>query len=179
MLTLLLTRFIQVRSEFDQILLNHARSCGVSVYEKTRVESVQFSAADPERPVSVSWSHTPPPQPITPPASPILSTFSSFLRRSPSPIRPQTDKGVEQIQGSTSFTHIIDATGRAGILSTRYLKNRHYNASLKNIAVWGYWSNVGKYGVGTSREGAPWFEALTGKPPSLSLLLSPLLIVYR
>lgn len=66
------------------------------------------------------------------------------------------------------------------MLSTRYLKNRHFNASLKNIAVWGYWRNrisdeepdneqdkedhkprVGMYGKGTSREGAPWFEALT------------------
>jgi flavine halogenase len=44
-----------------------------------------------------------------------------------------------------------------------YLKNRHFNASLKNIAIWGYWKDVGTYGVGTEREGAPWFEALTGK----------------
>ena len=49
-------------------------------------------------------------------------------------------------------------------MSTRYLKNRHFNASLKNIAVWGYWTNVGQYGFGSSRHGAPWFEALTGKP---------------
>jgi len=49
-------------------------------------------------------------------------------------------------------------------MSTRYLKNRHFNASLKNIAVWGYWANVGQYGSGSSRNGAPWFEALTGQP---------------
>ncbi|KAF5325854.1 hypothetical protein D9611_000019 [Ephemerocybe angulata] len=151
-----------VRSEFDQMLLNHARSCGVSVYEKTRVESVEFSTSDPNRPVSVSWTHTPPPRPLSPPASPIRSKFSNFLRRSPSPTSSSADLGtVEQVRGTTAFTHIIDATGRAGILSTRYLKNRHYNASLKNVAMWGYWKNVGKYGVGTNREGAPWFEALT------------------
>lgn len=48
-------------------------------------------------------------------------------------------------------------------MSTRYLKNRHFNASLKNIAVWGYWTDVGTYGVGTKRQGAPYFEALTGQ----------------
>jgi hypothetical protein len=62
---------------------------------------------------------------------------------------------------------MIDASGRAGILSTSYLKNRHFNASLKNIAMWGYWKNVGCYGIGMSREGAPWFEALTGEEVSL------------
>lgn len=47
-------------------------------------------------------------------------------------------------------------------MSTQYLKNRHFNASLKNVAAWGYWRDVGTYGVGTARHGAPWFEALTG-----------------
>lgn len=153
----------QVRSEFDQMMLNHARSCGVAVYEKTRVDAVDFSPSDSSRPVSVSWSHTPPPRPITPPASPIGSRFSSFLRGSPpSANHSLVDKEPDQVRGTTAFTHIIDATGRAGILSTRYLKNRHYNASLKNIAVWAYWKNAGRYGIGTSREGSPWFEALTG-----------------
>lgn len=150
------------------MMLNHARSCGVAVYERTRVDSVDFSPSDPSRPVSVSWSHTPPPRPISPPASPIGFRFSKFLRRSPSSDSPPVGTEPDQIQGTTTFTHIIDATGRAGILSTRYLKNRHYNASLKNIAVWGYWKNVGTYGVGSSREGAPWFEALTGTQTALT-----------
>jgi hypothetical protein len=47
-------------------------------------------------------------------------------------------------------------------MSTGYLKNRHFNSSLKNVACWGYWCGAGIYGAGTSREGAPWFEALTG-----------------
>lgn len=67
------------------------------------------------------------------------------------------------VQGTTAFTHVIDASGRAGLMSTRYLRNRRFNASLKNIAVWGYWKEVGSYGQGTQRSGAPWFEALTGK----------------
>ncbi|RDB25192.1 Sulochrin halogenase [Hypsizygus marmoreus] len=142
-----------VRSEFDQLLMNHARTSGASVYERTKVTGISFSPTDPSRPVSVTWSHTPPPSPPSPPASPTASRC--FGSPAESPHRPIS------ITGTTTFTHLIDATGRAGILSTKYLKNRHFNASLKNIAVWGYWKDVGSYGVGTKRQGAPWFEALT------------------
>ncbi len=48
-------------------------------------------------------------------------------------------------------------------MSTRYLKNRTFNKSLKNVAVWGYWTGTGQYAPGTKRENAPWFEALTGE----------------
>jgi len=47
------------------------------------------------------------------------------------------------------------------MMSTKYLKNRKFNASLRNVAFWGYWTGAGKYGKGTKRENAPWFEALT------------------
>ena len=47
-------------------------------------------------------------------------------------------------------------------MSTKYLKNRNFTESLKNIATWGYWAGAGTYGEGTARAGAPWFEALTG-----------------
>ncbi|KAJ3931130.1 MAG: FAD binding domain-containing protein [Lentinula lateritia] len=147
-----------IRSEFDHLLLNHARECGAKVHEETKVTNIAFDPIDPEKPVSVSWTRT-------------------CTAQSPNASQNGTIKAVH---GSTTFTHLIDASGRAGLLSTRYLKNRHFNASLKNIAVWGYWRNrisdeepdneqdkedhkprVGMYGKGTSREGAPWFEALT------------------
>ncbi|KIY50298.1 FAD/NAD(P)-binding domain-containing protein [Fistulina hepatica ATCC 64428] len=64
------------------------------------------------------------------------------------------------IAGETMFDYLVDASGRAGIISTKYMNNRHFNESLRNIAIWAYWRDVGTYGVGTSREGAPWFEAL-------------------
>lgn len=144
------------------MLLNHARSTGASVYEQTRVESVAFSPADPSAPVSIKWIHTPPPPPLSPPASPTRFRFSSLLPSSVSKSGP-TVSAPAPIEGVTTFDYLIDATGRSGILSTRYFKDRHYNASLKNIAIWGYWRNVGVYGNGTPRHGAPWFEALTGK----------------
>ncbi|KAG6857719.1 hypothetical protein H0H87_004135 [Tephrocybe sp. NHM501043] len=144
-----------IRSEFDQLLMNHARTSGASVYELTKATHISFSSMDPTKPISVTWNHTPPPSPPSPPASP--SAFkSSFLGRklssSAQPVR---------MTGTTTFDYLIDATGRAGLLSTKYLKNRHYNASLKNIAVWAYWGGTDLYGTSTFRQGAPWFEALT------------------
>ena len=137
--------------------MNHARSSGASVYELTKVTSLSFSPSDPTKPISASWTHSPPPSPLSPPASP-TSNSSNISNNVESAEKPLP------ITGTTTFTHLIDATGRAGILSTGYLKNRHFNASLKNVAVWGYWRGVGSYGVGTKREGSPWFEALTGEP---------------
>jgi len=62
--------------------------------------------------------------------------------------------------GTISLDYIVDASGRAGLISTKYLKNRHFNQGLKNIASWSYWKGGGVHGVGTHKEGAPYFEAL-------------------
>ncbi|KAJ7682875.1 hypothetical protein B0H17DRAFT_1075209 [Mycena rosella] len=62
---------------------------------------------------------------------------------------------------SITFDYLVDASGRAGIMSTKYLKNRHMNESLKNIACWGYWTGADVYAPGTEEENSPWFEALT------------------
>ncbi|KAF8206001.1 putative halogenase [Mycena galopus ATCC 62051] len=66
-----------------------------------------------------------------------------------------------QGNGEIKFNWLVDCSGRNGIMSTRYLKNRKFNQALKNIAFWGYWEDHGMYGKGTNRENAPWFEALT------------------
>lgn len=67
--------------------------------------------------------------------------------------------------GVIKFDDIIDASGRVGIVSTKYLKNRRYNQGLKNIATWGYFEGTSYYGVGTPQEGQPYFEALQGRVP--------------
>ncbi|KAK7040330.1 hypothetical protein VNI00_009798 [Paramarasmius palmivorus] len=64
-------------------------------------------------------------------------------------------------RGTIAFEWLVDASGRTGIMSTKYLKNRKMNESLRNVAVWSYWRNTGMYSPGTDRENAPWFEALT------------------
>ncbi|TFK39897.1 putative halogenase [Crucibulum laeve] len=63
--------------------------------------------------------------------------------------------------GDISFQYLVDASGRAGIMSTKYLKNRRFNKSLRNMALWGYWTGGQRYSPGTARDNAPWFEALT------------------
>ncbi|KAJ7724393.1 putative halogenase [Mycena metata] len=63
--------------------------------------------------------------------------------------------------GVTKFKYLVDGSGRTGIMSTKYLKNRKFNPAFKNTAFWGYWSGVGMYMPGTIRENAPFFEALS------------------
>ena len=63
--------------------------------------------------------------------------------------------------GRINFDYLVDASGRAGIISTKYLKNRTFNQDLKNVANWGYWKGAISYGVGTPKQGDPFFEALS------------------
>ncbi|MEE1840852.1 NAD(P)/FAD-dependent oxidoreductase [Streptomyces sp. NPDC007076] len=44
--------------------------------------------------------------------------------------------------GEISFDFLVDASGRSGVMATKYLKNRHYQEAFKNIAVWSYWRGV-------------------------------------
>jgi flavin-dependent dehydrogenase len=84
-----------------------------------------------------------------------------------SPDNPKKPVAAEwksaQGSGEIKFDWLVDASGKNGIMSTRYLKNRKFTQALKNIAIWGYWEGHGVYMPGTSRENAPWFEALTGQ----------------
>ncbi|KAK7048459.1 Radh flavin-dependent halogenase [Favolaschia claudopus] len=63
--------------------------------------------------------------------------------------------------GEISFKWLVDASGRTGIMSTKYLKNRKFNQALRSVAFWGYWTGANMYAPGTSRENATWLEALT------------------
>lgn len=91
--------FQVVRSEFDQLLLEHAREQGVEVVEGTSVRQVEF---DGDRAVAATWA--------------------------------RGDR-----TGRIAFDQLVDATGRAGVLATRHLRNRTYNEAFRNVALWGYW----------------------------------------
>ncbi|KAL8984872.1 MAG: hypothetical protein Q9205_001285 [Flavoplaca limonia] len=121
-----------VRSEADELLFKHATECGVKTFDQTKVASIEFAWPDP---AAID------PQPQGRPVS------ATWTRKDGS-------------SGSISMDYIVDASGRNGLISTKYLKNRHYNKGLKNIASWGYWKGGGVHGVGTHKEGAPYFEAL-------------------
>lgn len=116
--------FLEIRSEFDDILLKHSAASGVIVLEGVRVTKLHF---DTERPTSADW-----------------------------------ERHSAGEKGTIRFEWLVDASGRSGIVSTQYLRNRHFNDSLRNIACWGYWAGGGVYLPGTKRHNAPWFEALTG-----------------
>ncbi|KAF8162502.1 hypothetical protein K438DRAFT_2025490 [Mycena galopus ATCC 62051] len=118
--------FNVIRSEMDELFLNHAEKQGAKVFQETRVESIDFEG-DPatSRPKAANW------------------------------------KKKDGSTGKTEFDWLIDATGKAGIMSTKYLKNRQMRECLRNVAVWGYWTGVKRHGEGTFKANAGWFEALT------------------
>ncbi|KAG6820548.1 hypothetical protein H0H93_015433 [Arthromyces matolae] len=96
------------------------------------------------------------------------SGVAVFEGRKVTDIRFSDDKPVAAVyetKGGKSreiqFDYLVDASGRTGIMSTKYLRNRRFNNSLKNMAFWGYWRGGGLYSPGTERENAPWFEAFT------------------
>ncbi|KAJ7686802.1 FAD/NAD(P)-binding domain-containing protein [Mycena rosella] len=62
--------------------------------------------------------------------------------------------------GRITFDFVVDASGRNGLISNKYVKSRIFNDTLMNVASWGYWSGTGKYLPGTPRENSPFFEAL-------------------
>ncbi|KAJ8488641.1 hypothetical protein ONZ51_g3445 [Trametes cubensis] len=157
-----------VRSEFDHLLLQHAASCGAQVYEQTRVTEIRFDETPSTPPVPhhvdappQEGEHSPRPMPrrrtSTVEFAPDATTNAARLGR-PKSVTYETAFGGKR---EITFDYLVDASGRAGIMSTKYLKNRKFNASLKNVAVWGYWKNTGMYGRGTDRENAPFFEALS------------------
>ncbi|KZV76790.1 FAD/NAD(P)-binding domain-containing protein [Peniophora sp. CONT] len=119
------------RADFDTLLLNHAKDEGTLVFQRTKVTNITF--AETGRPISATYTC----------AADAASSSGSPTER------------------TITFDYLIDASGRAGILSTRYLKTRNYNKALKNVATWAYWRDAGTYGAGTSAEGAPLFEALS------------------
>ena len=108
------------RSEFDHLLLQHAGSCGTKVYEQTRVTDIIFD-------------NTPPPSPVR--ATPQLPPRPGMGRRHSSAVefavngaqdaaslgRPravvyETAYGAKR---EITFDYLVDASGRAGIMSTK------------------------------------------------------------
>ena len=41
--------------------------------------------------------------------------------------------------GTTDFDYVVDASGRAGVLSAKQFKNRHPHEVFRNVAIWGYY----------------------------------------
>jgi hypothetical protein len=78
------------------------------------------------------------------------------------PVSANWRNATTGVEGRISFNYLVDASGRNGIMSTKYLKNRRYNKALNNVACWGYWDGAGSYMPGTTRQNAIFVEALKG-----------------
>jgi hypothetical protein len=78
--------------------------------------------------------------------------------------------GPSSQSGIITFDYLIDASGRAGLMPTRYLKNRRFNESLKNVAMWAYWRDTTDLiAPGATAEGAIYIEALSGTVELVSI----------
>jgi len=117
-------------------MLDHAEASGAHTFQGVKVESIQFVPA-PDFPEHPSVSN---------PGRAVSATWS---------------RKADGVTGAIKFDYLVDASGRNGIVSTRYLKNRKFNKALKNVAHWGYWKGAKPYAPGTPEEGAPVSEALT------------------
>ena len=51
-----------------------------------------------------------------------------------------TDRGGDERE--IEFDYLIDASGRAGVMTNRHLRTRRFHETFKNVAVWGYWSGA-------------------------------------
>lgn len=122
-----------LRSESDEMLFRHAGACGAHIFDETKVDTVQFEQIA---------SDVKPNQP----GHPVSATWTR----------------KDGSRGSVFFKYLVDASGRRGVLSTKYLQNRTFNPNFKNVANWGYWKSDKLYGVGTHMEGSPYFEGLEG-----------------
>ncbi|KAJ5888978.1 hypothetical protein N7495_009019 [Penicillium taxi] len=123
-----------IRSECDQILFEHAGESGAKIFDGVKVNSIEFE------PTGGGEGH----------GAPNIGR----------PVSASWKCKSENTSGSIRFQYLVDASGRAGLVSTKYMKNRTYNEGLKNIATWGYFENAGTYGVGTPAEGDPVFPRL-------------------
>ena len=127
-----------VRSEADDLTFRHAGKSGAKIFDGVKIESIEF---DENSGINV----------------PADSKVGNLGR----PVSASW-KRKDGTTGSIGFKYFVDASGRAGIMSTKYLKNRKYNQGLKNVASWGYWKGTNQYAMGTKRQNQPYFEALTG-----------------
>jgi flavin-dependent dehydrogenase len=133
------------------MLFRHAGKSGAKIFDGVKVTSVHFeSAATQDEGTNTLENEQGNGNSAEPnPGRPVLASWS---------------RKEDGMTGVVRFKYIVDATGRAGLMNTKYLKNRHYSTALKNVANWAYYTGAGKYGDGTSLANSPFFEALHGMP---------------
>ncbi|KAL4764122.1 NAD(P)/FAD-dependent oxidoreductase [Aspergillus foveolatus] len=77
--------------------------------------------------------------------------YESSNGRPVSAMWTRKDNGSADL-GAIYYEYMVYASGRAGLVSTKYLKNRVHNPGLRSIAIWGYWTGA-KYAL---EDGSGW-----------------------
>ncbi|KAL3465595.1 FAD/NAD(P)-binding domain-containing protein [Aspergillus heterothallicus] len=131
-----------IRSESDEMLFRHAGKSGAKIFDGVKVTELQFDKTTLDTDAENQTGSGGPGRPVS----------ASYVRKA--------SDGESASTGTIQFNYLVDASGRAGVLGTRYLKNRQYTQALKNVAHWAYYRGGGKYAPETPRENSPFFEAL-------------------
>ncbi|KAK4494542.1 hypothetical protein PRZ48_013898 [Zasmidium cellare] len=122
-----------VRSEADEMIFRHAAKCGAKMFENTKIDTLSFEPDSDSRFSSDDY--------LANPGRPVAATWSR----------------KNGMTGTISFDHLIDASGRYGLMCNKYLKNRRFNQGLKNIANWTYWKGAKRH----DDKNSPLFEGLS------------------
>ena len=145
-----------IRSEADHLIFKHAGKSGAKTFDGVKVESIEFDDTNAATNGATNGTTNGTSKTLIP-GRPISATWT---------------RKADNTTGSISFDYIVDASGRAGVLGTKYLKNRHYNSSLKNVANWAYFEGTGSYDNDPGHPNTPFFEALSGKISPFRILSS-------
>ena len=91
----------------------------------------------------------------------------------------------ESATGTIAFDFLLDASGKAGVMSRRHLHNRQTSKLFQNVAIWSYWQNTGHppldvkatdrnaiTRLGTIPEGWLWAIPLANNTLSVGVVLS-------
>ena len=145
-----------MRSEADHLLFKHAGESGAQVFDGVKVRTLAFSS--PTDGQTINYLDT------SQPTHPVSADWSR----------------KDGSSGRIEFDQLVDASGRYGLMSCKYLKNRNYNQGLKHMANWAYWKGAHAWGTGISEEGYPYFEHLQGMHIACHVLIPMITIpIFR
>lgn len=142
-----------IRSEADELIFRHAAKSGAKTFDGVKVNSVEFVDVEKRANGTATNGDT------------NVTELGGDASKLANPGRPVSASYTRKGDGSTGvvrFDYIVDASGRAGVVNTKYLKNRHYNTALKNVANWAYYEGTNFYDNDPTRRNTPFFEALNG-----------------